>query len=143
MATQIKTTQIKNFNEDIQDMLSSFLVQWSNITFAYDDVANTLTIASTGWGGGWSSFAETQVTVPSWIKNYWVREHSETISATGVVPTDIVQVMLATHLDTDENNEQWLNIISLHAVAGTDEITVNIEFGELTTWIIKLLYKLN
>ncbi len=54
MATQIKTTQIKNFNEDIQDMLSSFLVQWSNITLTYNDVANTLTIASTGWGGGWS-----------------------------------------------------------------------------------------
>lgn len=143
MSTQIKTTQIKNFNEDIQDMLSSFLVQWSNITLTYDDVANTLTIASTGWWGGWSSFIETQITVPSWIKNYWVIEHSQVISVIGVVPTDVVQVMLATHLDTDENNEQWLSIISLNAIAGTDEITVNIEFSELTTWIIKLLYKLN
>lgn len=39
-------------NESIQDMLNTFLVAGSNVTLTYNDVANTLTIASSGGGGG-------------------------------------------------------------------------------------------
>lgn len=51
--TQAPST-ITNLDEYIQDMLSTFLVQGPNVTLTYDDVGNTLTIASAGGGGGGS-----------------------------------------------------------------------------------------
>ncbi len=42
----IDTTSISNFNETVQDQLSTFLVAGANITLTYNDPGNTLTIAS-------------------------------------------------------------------------------------------------
>lgn len=43
---------ITNFNEAVQDVVGSFLIQGTNISLNYDDVANTLTISATTSGGG-------------------------------------------------------------------------------------------
>ena len=45
-------SQITDFSEATDDRVAALLVQGANITLTYDDVANTLTIASTGGGGG-------------------------------------------------------------------------------------------
>lgn len=49
--TQAAST-ITDFAEAVDDRVAALLVQGANITLTYDDVANTLTIASTGGGGG-------------------------------------------------------------------------------------------
>lgn len=49
--TQAAST-ISDFSEAVDDRVAALLVAGSNITLTYDDVANTLTIASTGGGGG-------------------------------------------------------------------------------------------
>lgn len=46
----ISTANISNFNESVDDRVSSLLVAGSNITLTYDDTLNTLTIASAGGG---------------------------------------------------------------------------------------------
>jgi hypothetical protein len=43
---------ITDFSEAVDDRVNSLLVAGSNVTLTYDDGANTLTIASTGGGGG-------------------------------------------------------------------------------------------
>lgn len=50
-----------DFNEAVDDRVSSLLVAGSNISLTYDDTANTLTIAATGGGGGgiWGSITGT------------------------------------------------------------------------------------
>lgn len=44
--------------EFIQDTVAAFLVQGSNVTLTYNDVANTLTIAASGGGGGGANWGE-------------------------------------------------------------------------------------
>jgi Collagen triple helix repeat (20 copies) len=51
--TQLAAT-ISDFPEAVDDRVAALLVQGANVTLTYDDVANTLTIASTGGGGGGS-----------------------------------------------------------------------------------------
>lgn len=46
-----------NFNEDVQDVINGLLVAGTNITLTYNDVANSLTIDSTGGSGGASGSA--------------------------------------------------------------------------------------
>jgi hypothetical protein len=43
---------ITDFSEAVDDRINSLLVAGSNVTLTYDDTANTLTIASSGGGGG-------------------------------------------------------------------------------------------
>lgn len=45
-------SQITDFAEATDDRVAALLVQGANITLTYNDVANTLTIAATGGGGG-------------------------------------------------------------------------------------------
>jgi hypothetical protein len=49
--TQAAST-ITDFSEAVDDRVASLLVAGANITLTYDDVANTLTVASTASGGG-------------------------------------------------------------------------------------------
>lgn len=43
---------IATLTETVQDIVGAFLVQGTNVVLTYDDVANSLTINSTGGGGG-------------------------------------------------------------------------------------------
>lgn len=46
------STDITNFTEAAQDAVAAALVEGANVTIDYDDIANTITIASTGGGSG-------------------------------------------------------------------------------------------
>lgn len=46
----VSTTQISDFTEQVQDLMSTTLVAGANISIVYNDVANTITISSTGGG---------------------------------------------------------------------------------------------
>jgi hypothetical protein len=50
--SSLMSSNISNFSEAVDDEVASLLVAGSNITLTYNDAANTLTIASTGGGGG-------------------------------------------------------------------------------------------
>lgn len=65
-------------------------------------------------------------------------EHSQTVTATGVVPADVVVLSVAPHLDSDENDAELLDIMTLSAAPGTDQITVTIAFATRTAGAIKL-----
>lgn len=60
--TQTAST-ISNFAEAVDDEVASLLVAGSNVTLTYDDTANTLTISSTGGGGGLSDGDKGDITV--------------------------------------------------------------------------------
>jgi len=61
-----------------------------------------------------------------------------TVAASGVVSTNNIVVSVASHLDTDENSEEMLDIKTLSASAGTDQITFTIIFSEPTSGPVKL-----
>lgn len=56
-------SSITDFSEAVDDRVSALLVAGSNITLTYNDSANTLTIASTGGGGGVSDGDKGDITV--------------------------------------------------------------------------------
>lgn len=61
-AITVATSQITNFGEAVDDQVNTLLVAGANVSLTYDDGANTLTIASTGGGGGtvaWGSVTGT------------------------------------------------------------------------------------
>lgn len=73
------------------------------------------------------------VTVPNWSYDF-----TGTISAVGVAPSDVIFVGLGAFTDEDENDPSLLNIAAMSAVAGTDEITVNLAFLTPTSGLIRL-----
>ncbi len=64
--------------------------------------------------------------------------HSETVTATGVVPADVVIVAIAPHLDSDENDAEMLDLMAMSAVAGTDQNTVTMAFAVPVAGAIKI-----
>lgn len=62
----------------------------------------------------------------------------ETVTATGVVPSDVVLPTIAPHLDADENDAEMLDVMAISALAGTDQITVILAFATPTAGPIKL-----
>lgn len=65
-------------------------------------------------------------------------EWEQTVVATGVTPSNGIILTLASHLDEDENTAEMLDISSMSAQAGTDQITVLLSFSTPTTGQIKL-----
>lgn len=101
--------------EQIQDMLSTFLVAGTNITLTYNDGADTLTIAASGGGGNsvtasldfgasWNDKAQTVVTGQTWVTT-----NSEIIA----------QVLCPSGTDPDEIRLLELKPVISDLVAGT------------------------
>lgn len=56
-------------------------------------------------------------------------EHTQTVSAPGVTPSSHILVSLAPAQDTDENDPELLDVTSLWAAPGTDQITIGVTFA--------------
>jgi len=67
-------------------------------------------------------------------------EHDETMAAVGVTAGMKVMLTLAPHADTDENNEQALDLMGMSGEAGADTLTVRLAFGSLTSGPIRINY---
>jgi hypothetical protein len=88
-------------------------------------------------GGGTSSVAGTiTVTVPN--TNSGRFEHEETVAAVGVTASSKILLTVAPHLDTDENAEDALEILSMGATPGLNTLLVKMSFAFLTSGAIKL-----
>ena len=70
-------------------------------------------------------------------------EVSTVISAPGVAITSIINVSLAPSLDADENSPDLLDLITLWAEAGTDQITLNATFADPTSGAVKINWSAN
>lgn len=51
-AVTLVSTDVTNFSEAVDDRVAALLVAGANVTLTYNDTAGTLTISSTGGGGG-------------------------------------------------------------------------------------------
>lgn len=65
-------------------------------------------------------------------------EHEETVTATGVTGSSLVDVWLAPAADSDENSPDMVDLVSLAATPGTGQITVLAAFSESTSGPIKI-----
>ena len=70
-------------------------------------------------------------------------EASSVISAPGVAPTSIITVSLAPSPDADENSPDLLDLITLWAEPGTDQITLNATFSDPTSGAVKINWSAN
>ena len=70
-------------------------------------------------------------------------EASTLISAPGVAATSIITVSLAPSLDADENNPELLDLVTLWAEPGTDQITLNATFSDPTSGAVKINWSAN
>ena len=65
------------------------------------------------------------------------------IAAPGVVAGSIIMVSLAAVVDDDENTPELLDIVALWGEAGTDQITLNATFSDLTSGAVKINWSAN
>ena len=70
-------------------------------------------------------------------------EASSVISALGIAPTSIITVSLAPSLDADENSPDLLDLVTLWAEAGTDQITLSATFSDPTSGAVKINWSAN
>ncbi len=70
-------------------------------------------------------------------------EASTVISAPGVAATSIITVSLAPSLDADENSPELLDLVTLWAEPGTDQITLNATFSDPTSGAVKINWSAN
>ena len=70
-------------------------------------------------------------------------EASTIISAPGVAPTSIITVALAPSLDADENSPELLDLVTLWAEAGTDQIILYATFSDPTSGAVKINWSAN
>ena len=67
-------------------------------------------------------------------------EDRETIALAGVVPSNNIILSLAAHLDSDENDPEFLAVSSIAGVAGAGSFDVVATFLEPTSGQVKLIY---
>lgn len=66
------------------------------------------------------------------------REHSQTVTATGVTGSSRIFLSIAPHDDADENDAELLDIAAMSAAPGTDQITVEMAFAVPVAGAIKI-----
>lgn len=79
-----------------------------------------------------------RVTLPS---PKGMREWKESVPAAGIVANNNILAALAPALDTDQNDPEMLDVLSLSATAGVNQITFNLSFGDETSGPVNLLWK--
>jgi hypothetical protein len=79
-----------------------------------------------GGGGGLSGVATVTVAAETWT-------HIETVAAVGVIPANLIFLAIGAHADTDENSPELLDISAMSGTAGTDQITVTLNFATATS----------
>lgn len=109
-------------DEEIQDVVAAMLVQGANTTITYDDVANTLTIASAGGGSGISNLVED--TTPQLGGDLDLNTFS--ITGLGISHVDNLQ----TTLNNKVNNSQVLTDVPAGAVF--TDTTYSVTDGQLS-----------
>lgn len=114
------------------------IVAGANVTITPSGSGATrqLTIAAASGGAGLTG--ATIITVPNTFGGAF--EWIETVTATGVVGTNKINVTLSPHLDDDENSQEMLDISAIAATAGVGTITITAAFPELTSGPIKLYW---
>ena len=70
-------------------------------------------------------------------------EASTVIAAPGVALTSVITVSLAPSLDADENSPDLLDLVTLWAEAGTDQIILNATFSDPTSGAVKINWSAN
>lgn len=91
-----------------------------------------------GVGGGGTLSGTATVNLPD---GAGVLEWRETVAKAGILPADAIGLFLAPALDTDENDPELLDLLTMSASAGTDRITINMTFLQPTSGPIKLIWK--
>jgi len=66
------------------------------------------------------------------------REWSEIVTATGVTGASVILITVAAHADSDENGADMLDLVSMSATPGTDQIAVEMAFSTPQRGEIKL-----
>ena len=64
--------------------------------------------------------------------------HVETIAALVVTPAMLIFLALGAHAETDENSAEMLDIAALSGAAGTDQITITLNFAAATSGPVNL-----
>lgn len=103
----------------------------AGVTASY--AAGTVTVNVPGGGGGSLTITQSVVTVTSPALE-WI----ETVAAVGVTSTQKIMPFIAAHDDTDENDAEMLDILAMSATAGTNQITFDIGFSQVTSGPIKI-----
>jgi len=65
-------------------------------------------------------------------------EWSETVAAAGVTASSVVLLGVGPHVDSDENDAETLDLVSMSATPGTDQIAVEMAFSTPQRGEIKL-----
>lgn len=68
-------------------------------------------------------------------------EHTQTVADTAVGVSDRLQAWLAPTADSDENDPELLDLVTLTAQAGNDSVTFTITFSEITSGDILVFYR--
>lgn len=113
------------FAETVQDIIGAMVAAAGG---TYDDVTGAITLPGSSGLAGTSTVTVAANRI----------EHSETVSAAGVLPTSKIIASLAPHDDADENDAEMLDIAALSALAGTDQITFELAFFAPTQGAVKL-----
>lgn len=110
----------------------------SGWTLIETDTGAVFKVSASAWasaggssGGGTGGLAT--ITIPT-ARMEW----EETVTATGVTGSSRIMLALAPAADTDENDPIMLDVASLSAAPGTDQITVSIAFAVPAQGAIKL-----
>lgn len=74
-------------------------------------------------------------------KSGGVYEHREIIPQAGITPSSRINVFLDAHLDSDANDPEMLDILTVGARAGTENFELIFNFSQRTSGPIKICYQ--
>lgn len=94
---------------------------------------------STSVPGPVAPWTATTITVPGTLGGR--REYRETITLAGVTASNSIAIKLAPALDTDENDPEMLDVVTLVAIPGTGTFDALITFDHPHSGVIKLQYQ--